>query len=92
MNKKYYSVYKNGLKVGDLVDYKHYIFGKGKGSGYLISSLVLKRKHLFDQDTKWGKKGFFEYEMMNINSKKNQAKFITVKTQNITIKKVKSIY
>ena len=94
MNKnKHYSVYKSGLNVGDLVNYKYHVFGKGKCSGYLLSSVVLKRKHLFDQDTRWGIKGFFEYEMMNIdakNSSTNNRVFFTVKTQNITIKNVKS--
>lgn len=92
MKQKNYSVYKSGLKVGDLVDYKYYIFGKDKGKGYLISSIVLERKHLFNKSTRWGTKGFFEYKMMNINSKYNtpERKFIKVKTQEITIKSVNS--
>ena len=92
MKQEKYSVYKNGLKVGDLVDYKYYIFGKGKSSGYLLSSIVLERKHLFNKDTRWGPKGFFEYKMMNINSKFliEERKFIKVKTQEITIKSVNS--
>lgn len=90
MKQNKYSVYKNGLKVGDLVDYRYYIFGKNKGRGYLISSIVLEKNHLFNKDTRWGPKGFFEYKMININSKYDtpESKFIKVKTQEITIKSV----
>jgi hypothetical protein len=90
MKNNKYSVYKNGLKVGDLVEYRYYIFGKDKGIGYLLSSIVLERKHLFNKDTRWGPKGFFEYKMMNINSNKDDGKFMKIKTQQITIKKVNS--
>ena len=83
-------VYKNGLKVGDLVNYKYHVFGKKFTSGYELSSIVLKKTHLFNNDTRWGIRGFYEYEMLIVNPSKSRNSIITVKTQNMTLKKVNS--
>ena len=87
---KKYSVYRNGLRVGDLVNYKHYLFGNKSSCGKDMISIVLEKKHLFNQETRFGIRGFYEYKMLNINlgSKRNLNR---VKTQNIKVKKVTSI-
>jgi hypothetical protein len=64
--------YKCGLNIGDYIEYevKHF-FGNFKES-----SMVLDKKYLFSQMTKWGEKSFFEYTVYNngkvkkINTKK----------------------
>ena len=82
-----YSIYKSGLNIGDLVSYKHFLFGKKSSYGKDMTSIVLEKKHLFDQETRWGIRGFYEYEMLNvgINTKRT---FNKVKTQNLKVKKV----
>lgn len=89
-NKSKYSTYKNGLRIGDLVEYKFHIFGKNMTTGYKMTSIVLDRKHLFNKETRWGIKSFYEYRMMSLDPKFNQKTFKT-KTQNITVINVTSI-
>lgn len=88
MNNKF-NTYQNGLRVGDLVTYDRFLFGKRfrSTSGCFFESIVLTKKHLFNKETRWGIKGFFEYEVLNLNEKSRE-KFSTINTKNITIKKV----
>ena len=90
MNKiEKYSTYKSGLRIGDMVSYENYIFGKKFGSGYEETAIVLERSLLFKKDTRYGIKSFYEYKMLNINQnvKKSQKHFY-VKTQNMQIKNI----
>jgi|11_taG_2_1085331.scaffolds.fasta_scaffold00294_7 hypothetical protein len=84
---KKYSVYKSGLRIGDLVTYDAFLFTNKRTHGYKKTSLVLNRKLLFKQDTSYGIKSFYEYEMMDF-TKNNKHNLNTIKTQNMSIKSV----
>ena len=81
------NTYKNGLKVGDLVLYNDYLFGKSYSSGYSMSSIVLDRIFLFEKQTRFGIKSFYEYKMLDTRLK-NKRSVYKVKTQNMKINKV----
>ena len=82
---KKYSVYKSGLRIGDLVTYDAFLFTNKRTHGYKKTSLVLNRKLLFKKDTSYGIKSFYEYEMIDF-TKKNKYNLHTIKTQNTKIK------
>lgn len=72
---KKYNSYENGINVGDFIKYKvinKLIACTGEG-------LVFNKEFLFNQDTKWGKRSFFEYSLYDNNIVK------ILKTQNIKI-------
>jgi len=86
---KKYSSYKSGLRIGDMVLYENHIFGKKFSKGYEETAIVLERSLLFEKDTSYGIKSFYEYKMLNLNqSVRRSQKHYYVKTQNMTIKNI----
>ena len=79
---KYYSSYKNGLQTADLVTFMHKIF-KNQFTGPR-TSLVLSREYLFENNTKYGTRKFFDYKMLDI--KRN--KVYNIKTRDIKVVKI----
>jgi hypothetical protein len=75
-----YSTYNNGLKIGDLVYLNH----KAWIMNYNMNCLVLKRKFLFEKNTRFGNRSFFEYDVLSFE----RNKIIKIKTQDIRILKV----
>ena len=83
----HYSSYNNGLKIGDLVHYEYKNFPYFSTSCSKTRELdehgvVLDRELLFTNETKWGKRNFFSYKIMNFSGK-----IYKIKTQNIKILK-----
>ena len=73
-------VYKDGLKISDLVTYEDKnIVSIKKDLPYI--GLVLERKFMFSNQTQWGEKGFFEYKIFVSNKikkiKTNHMKIIS---------------
>ena len=86
---KKYSSYKSGLRIGDMVLYENYIFGKKLSKGYEETAIVLERSLLFEKNTSCGIKSFYEYKMLNLSqSARKSQKYYYVKTQNMTIKNI----
>ena len=76
------SSFSKGLEVSDLVTFMHKIF-KNQYSGPRIA-LVLSRKYLFENKTKYGIKKFFDYEMLDTKSNK----VYNIKTKDIKVVKI----
>jgi len=76
-----YSVYKSGLKKGDFVSYRRESFFSNSFSKK-ETCIVLNKEFLFTNETKWGDRKFFIYDVMNLNRK-----FYKIKTQNMKILK-----
>lgn len=79
---KYYSSYKNGLQTADMVTFMHKIF-KNQYSGPR-TALVLSKKYLFENNTQYGTRKFFDYKMLDIKSNK----VYNVKTRDIKVVKI----
>ena len=62
------SSYSKGLEVSDLVTFMHKVF-KNQFSGPR-SALVLSKKYLFENKTKYGIRKFFDYKMLDMQSNK----------------------
>ena len=75
------SSYTLGLEVSDLVTFKHKVF-KNQFSGPR-TALVLSRKYLFENKTKYGIKKFFDYKMLDLQSNK----IYNIKTKDIRVVK-----
>ena len=76
------SSYSKGLEVSDLVTFMHKVF-KNQFSGPR-SALVLSKKYLFENKTKYGIKKFFDYKMLDMQSNK----VYNVKTRDIKVVKI----
>ena len=76
------SSYSKGLEVSDLVTFMHKVF-KNQLSGPR-SALVLSKKHLFENKTKYGIRKFFDYKMLDMQSNK----VYNVKTKDIKVVKI----
>lgn len=76
-----YSVYKSGLKKGDLVSYRCESFFSNNFDRK-ETCIVLNKEFLFTNETKWGDRKFFIYDVMDLNRK-----FFKIKTQNMKILK-----
>ncbi len=75
-----YSYYKCGLKVGDCIVYnivspRGWIFDFKENTG-----IIVYRKYLFSNDTRWGERKFFNYKIYN-----NTNRLITLDTRYIKI-------
>ena len=77
--KNYYSTYNKGLMIGDLVFLNHKIWFMN----YNMNCLVLKRRFLFEKNTRYGIKKFFEYDVLSLE----RNKIIKIKTQDIKVLK-----
>tara|TARA_B100000963_G_scaffold361211_1_gene395528 strand:- start:3475 stop:3720 length:246 start_codon:yes stop_codon:yes gene_type:complete len=75
------SSYKSGLEISDLVTFMHKVF-KNQYSGPR-TALVLKRKYLFENETKYGIKKFFDYKMLDVQNNK----IYNIKTKDIKVVK-----
>lgn len=76
-----FNTYQNGLREGDLV------FFINNCNSFLSKEeqgIVLNKKHLFNTDTRYGIRGFFEYSIYT------KQKIKKVKTQNIKVLKIES--
>lgn len=73
------SSYSKGLEASDLVTFKHKIF-RNQFSGPR-TALVLVRRFLFENKTKYGTKRFFSYKMLDVNSNK----IYDIKTRDIKV-------
>tara|TARA_B000000557_G_C20593794_1_gene366719 strand:- start:387 stop:638 length:252 start_codon:yes stop_codon:yes gene_type:complete len=78
VNKKK-DIYKEGLLKGDLVYLNHKI----GFLNYNMNCLVLDRKYLFEKETRFGLRKFFEYEVLSLE----RNKIIKIKTQAIKVLK-----
>ena len=76
------SSYSKGLEVADLVTFMHKVF-KNQFSGPR-TALVLSKKYLFENDTKYGIRKFFDYRMLDIKSNK----VYNIKTRDIKVVKI----
>ena len=76
----YYSNYNKGLKIGDLVTYKYKNFFNNSSNYSLDIGIILEKKFLFFNNTKWGKRRFFEYKIINLENK-----IYYIKTQQMRI-------
>ena len=76
------SSYSKGLEVADLVTFMHKVF-KNQFSGPR-TALVLSKKYLFENDTKYGIRKFFDYRMLDIKSNK----VYNIKTKDIKVVKI----
>ena len=76
------SSYSKGLEVSDLVTFMHKVF-KNQFSGPR-TALVLDREYLFENDTKYGIRKFFNYKMLDIKSNK----VYNLKTKDIKVVKI----
>ena len=76
------SSYSKGLEVSDLVTFMHKVF-KNQFTGPR-TALVLNRKYLFENKTKYGIRKFFDYKMLDMQSNK----VYNIKTRDIKIVKV----
>lgn len=76
------SSYAKGLEVSDLVTFMHKIF-KNQYSGPR-TALVLSKKYLFENQTKYGPRKFFDYKMLDTQN----SKVYNVKTRDIKIVKI----
>lgn len=76
------SSYSKGLETSDLVTFKHKIF-RNQFSGPRIA-LVLDRRFLFENKTKYGTKRFFSYKMLDVNNNK----VYDIKTRDIKVIKI----
>ena len=76
------SSYSKGLEVSDLVTFMHKVF-KNQFSGPR-SALVLSKKYLFENKTKYGIRKFFDYKMLDMQSNK----VYNVKTKDIKVVKI----
>lgn len=76
------SSYSKGLEVSDLVTFMHKVF-KNQFSGPR-TALVLDREYLFENDTKYGIRKFFNYKMLDIKS----SKVYNLKTRDIKVVKI----
>lgn len=76
-----YKAYKSGLKIGDLVSYSYQSLFH---TNLVVKEkcIVLDREFLFTNETKWGDRKFFVYDVMDINRK-----IYRIKTQNMKILK-----
>tara|TARA_B100000212_G_scaffold337502_1_gene312469 strand:- start:908 stop:1183 length:276 start_codon:yes stop_codon:yes gene_type:complete len=81
----YYSSYNNGLKVGDLINYKvknnlYLIYQVNKNKVSSEFGVVLDREFLYENNTQWGNRKFFLYRIMNFNGKifKIETKYIKI--------------
>ncbi len=81
------STYRYGLNIGDFVLYEIYLFGKKRSKGYDMNSIVLDRVFLFEKQTRFGIKSFYEYQMLD-TSTSSRRKVYKVKTQNMKVSKV----
>jgi len=81
------STYRNGLSIGDFVSYKNYLFGKKYTNGYSMNSIVLERIFLFEKQTRFGIKSFYEYKMLDTSPRSKKLVY-KVKTQNMKVNKV----
>lgn len=80
MNKKTsYSAYREGLLKGDLVYLNHKI----GFLSYNMNCLILNREYLFEKETRYGIRKFFEYEVLSLEKNK----IIKLKTQSIKVLK-----
>jgi len=75
------SSYTKGLEVSDLVTFMHKIF-KNQCSAPR-TALVLNRKYLFENKTKYGIKKFFDYKILDLQSNK----IYNIKTKDIKVVK-----
>ena len=75
------SSYKSGLEISDLVTFMHKVF-KNQYSGPR-TALVLKRKYLFENKTKYGIEKFFDYKMLDVQNNK----IYNIKTKDIKVVK-----
>lgn len=76
------SSYSKGLEVSDLVTFMHKVF-KNQFSGPR-TALVLDREYLFENDTKYGIRKFFNYKMLDMKSNK----VYNLKTRDIKVVKI----
>tara|TARA_R100000027_G_scaffold54746_1_gene43813 strand:- start:575 stop:823 length:249 start_codon:yes stop_codon:yes gene_type:complete len=76
------SSYSKGLEVADLVTFMHKVF-KNQFSGPR-TALVLSKKYLFENNTKYGIRKFFDYRMLDIKSNK----VYNIKTRDIKVVKI----
>lgn len=76
------SSYSKGLEVSDLVTFMHKVF-KNQFSGPR-TALVLDREYLFENDTKYGIRKFFNYKMLDMKSNK----VYNLKTKDIKVVKI----
>lgn len=76
------SSYLKGLEVSDLVTFKHKVFKKQFSDPR--SALVLSRKYLFENKTRYGIRKFFDYKMLDMQSNK----VYNVKTRDIKVVKI----
>ena len=74
-----YSSYRNGLKVGDFVTCK-YSSHKFSLIKTQCTGIVLERKYLFENSTKWGLRKFYEYKIYTLNSN-----IIKISTENMKV-------
>jgi len=74
-----YSTYSKGLMIGDLVFLSHKVWFMN----YNMNCLVLKRKFLFENQTRYGIRKFFEYDVLSLE----RNKVIKIKTQDIRVLK-----
>jgi len=77
--KNSYSTYNKGLMIGDLVFLSHKVWFMN----YNMNCLVLKRKFLFKNQTRYGPRKFFEYDVLSLE----RNKIIKIKTQDIRVLK-----
>ena len=77
-----YSAYRNGLKVGDLVTYKQKSMWNFYDQNSSHVGIILEKNFLFSNNTRWGKRKFYEYKMINFENK-----IYYIKTQQMRILK-----
>jgi hypothetical protein len=65
--------------IGDLVYLNHKIYFMS----YNMNCLVLKRRFLFEKNTRYGTRKFFEYDVLSLE----RNKIIKIKTQDIKVLK-----
>ena len=75
MNKK--NTYREGLLKGDLVYLNHKI----GFLNYNMNCLVLNKEYLFEKETRFGIRKFFEYQVLTIEKNK----IVKIKTQDIKV-------
>ena len=76
------SSYSKGLEVSDLVTFMHKVFKK-QFSGPR-TALVLEIEYLFEYNTKYGIRKFFNYKMLDMKSNK----VYNLKTKDIKVVKI----
>ncbi len=76
------SSYSKGLEVSDLVTFMHKVFIKQFAGPR--TAIVLNKKYLFENETRFGLRKFFKYQMLDIQSNK----VYSINTSDIKVVKV----